>query len=123
MMRSNGVLDFFHRPKNKITGIKITMFRKLVLLPSSGDMRGEGRNTYSVGSRLRLALSKGPNRVGVPPFPLFSPEDGSRTSFRNVVILTVIILFFGRWEKSKNPLLHNIIHRRQNLSELIYTTT
>jgi hypothetical protein len=30
---------------------------------------------------LRLALSKGPNRVGVSP----SPEDGNRSSFRNVV--------------------------------------
>jgi hypothetical protein len=30
---------------------------------------------------LRLALSKGPNRVNVSP----SPEDGNRSSFRNVV--------------------------------------
>jgi hypothetical protein len=45
------------------------------------------------------------------------PEDGSRTSFRNVVILIVVILFFGRRKKSRNPLLHNIVHRRQNLLE------
>jgi hypothetical protein len=68
----------------------------------------------------RLALSKGPNRVGVPPFPpIFSPQDESRTSFRNVVILIVVILFFGRWKKSKNPSLHNIVPRRQNLLEFI----
>jgi hypothetical protein len=40
------------------------------------------------------------------PLALFTPEDGSITSFRNVVILIVDILFFGRWKKSKNPLLH-----------------
>jgi hypothetical protein len=34
----------------------------------------------------RLALSKGPHRVGATPFPpLLLPEDGSRASFRNVV--------------------------------------
>jgi hypothetical protein len=32
---------------------------------------------------LRLALSKGPIRVGVSPPP--SPEDGNRSSFRNVL--------------------------------------
>jgi hypothetical protein len=47
---SNEFLDVFHRPKNKTTTIKITTFRKLVLLPSLGEKRGEGKNTYSVGS-------------------------------------------------------------------------
>jgi hypothetical protein len=30
--------------------------------------------------RSRLVISKGPNRIGVPP-----PEDGNRSCFRNVV--------------------------------------
>jgi hypothetical protein len=131
----NGFLDFFHRLKKKITTIKITTFRKLVLLPSSGEKRGKrGTPTLlcplrrisqpqSLDLWLRLALSKGPNRVGVPPFPLFSPEEGSRTSFRNVVILIAVILFVGRWKKSKNPLLHNIVHCYQNLLEFIKKIT
>jgi hypothetical protein len=43
------------------------------------------RRSFSTSSnqRWRLALSKGPNRIGV--LPLHSPEDGSRASFRNVV--------------------------------------
>jgi hypothetical protein len=52
---------------------------------------------------------------------LFSPEDGSRTTFRNVVILILVTLFSGGWKKSKNPLLHNIVHHRQNLLEFIKT--
>jgi hypothetical protein len=36
---------------------------------------------------LRLALSKGPNRVGVFFPPPLLPEDGNRSSFRNVVFL------------------------------------
>jgi hypothetical protein len=53
-------MDFIHRPKSKIvkiSKIKITTFRKLTLLPSSREWR--------------LALSKGPNRIGVL---LFSPS-------------------------------------------------
>jgi hypothetical protein len=37
-----GFMDFIHRPKNKILKIlkiKITTFRKLALLPSSGEWR------------------------------------------------------------------------------------
>jgi hypothetical protein len=38
----------------------------------------KGEDTYSIG----LALSKGPDRVGVfPP----SPEDGNRSRFQNIV--------------------------------------
>jgi hypothetical protein len=44
-----------------------------------------------MGSR-RLALSKGPNRIGVL-LPLHSPEGGSRASFRNVVMLIFLILY------------------------------
>jgi hypothetical protein len=32
-------MDFIHRPKSKILKIKITTFRKLTLLPSSGEWR------------------------------------------------------------------------------------
>jgi hypothetical protein len=53
---------------------KNTTFRKLDLFPSSGE--GEGEHTYSVGP-LRESQSQSP-----------SPEDGNRSSFRNVV-------FFG----------------------------
>jgi hypothetical protein len=46
-------MEFIHRPKSEILKlkIKITAFRKLALLPSSGEW-GEGReekNTYSAG--------------------------------------------------------------------------
>jgi hypothetical protein len=54
---------------------------------------------------LRLALSKGPNRVGVPLFPLLLTEDGSRTSFRNVVILIAGILFYSS-DDGKSPKTH-----------------
>jgi hypothetical protein len=58
-----------------------TTFRKMDLFPTTGE---GGEDTNSVGplrKGLRLALSKGPTRVGVSP----SPEDGNRSSFRNVV--------------------------------------
>jgi hypothetical protein len=45
-------MGFIHRPKSKILKIlkiKITTFRKLALLPSSGEWRGEEKNTYFVG--------------------------------------------------------------------------
>jgi hypothetical protein len=62
-------------------------FRKLDLFPSSDE-----------GDQwLRLALSKGPNRVGVfPP----SPEGRNRSSFQNVVFQ-----FFNprRWTQSRTP--------------------
>jgi hypothetical protein len=49
--------------------------------------------TYSVGSRrvqrLRIALSKGPDRVGVS---LPSPEEGKRSSFRNTMFSSYLAL-------------------------------
>jgi hypothetical protein len=51
-----------------------------------------------LGQWLRLALSKGANRVGVS---LPSPEDGNRSSFRNVVFPS--IYNSGRRTKSRNP--------------------
>jgi hypothetical protein len=64
------------------------MFRKLDLFPSLG----EGRETSILLGpleranlnhwTLRLALSKGPNRVGVS---LTSPAERKRSSFRNIV--------------------------------------
>jgi hypothetical protein len=49
---------------------------------------------------LRLVLYKGPNWVGVF---CHSPEDGNRSSFRNVVFS--IFYNTGRWKKSKNPVI------------------
>jgi hypothetical protein len=72
-------MDFIHRPKSKILKIKITTFRKLALLLSSGEWRGEEKNTYSVGPVRQSwppSLSKGPNRIGVL---LFSPSIHLRT--------------------------------------------
>jgi hypothetical protein len=99
-----GFLDFFHRPKNKITTIKITTFRKLVLLPSSGKRWGVEWNTYSVGS---LALSKGPNRVGVPLFPPPLTRGRKQKQFpkrRNFNCSYFILRTIGK--SPKNPLLH-----------------
>jgi hypothetical protein len=53
---------------------------------------------------LRLALSKEPNRVGVS---LPSPEEGNRSSSRNVVFPSTYD--FGRWEKSRNPVILSIL--------------
>jgi hypothetical protein len=50
---------------------------------------------------LRLALSKGPNWLFV--FPPNTPEDGNRSSFRNVVFYSSYNT--GRWKKSKNPVI------------------
>jgi hypothetical protein len=69
ILRITRFLECVHRPV-----IENTTFRKLDLFPSSGVMR----NAYSVGSLrklisvtivrwLMLALSKGPNRVGISP--------------------------------------------------------
>jgi hypothetical protein len=43
-----------------------------------------------------------------------SPEDGNRSSFRNVVFLSPNSLESGRWTKSENPLILCVIHHRQN---------
>jgi hypothetical protein len=52
---------------------------------------------------LKLALSKGPDRVDVFP----SPEDGNIYSFRNVVFSGFKNI--GRWTKSKNPVILNTV--------------
>jgi hypothetical protein len=121
----SGFLDFVHR----IYFNKITTFRKLDLLPSSGKKgRTKTQKMYldahlntsvrnipqtMVVARclllrahlgwscpgLRLAQPGGPTaRVSV--FPFFLPEDGRRSSFRNVILLK-----YRRWTKSKEPLL------------------
>jgi hypothetical protein len=51
---------------------------------------------------LRLALSKGPNRVGVS----LSPEDDNRSSLRNVEFYS--FQNAGRWTKSENPAILSI---------------
>jgi hypothetical protein len=40
----------------------------------------------SIVVKVNVSLSKGPNRVSVS---LFSPEDGKRSSFRNVVVSNI----------------------------------
>jgi hypothetical protein len=57
---------------------------------------------------LSLALSKGSYWVGVFP----SPEDGNRSSFRNVVFSSLYNT--GRWKKSKNLVFLNNIYYRNN---------
>jgi hypothetical protein len=42
----------------------------------------------------------------------FSPEDGNRSSFRNVVFSC--IYNSRRWTKPTNPVILNVIHHRQN---------
>jgi hypothetical protein len=63
----------------------------------------QSRLSKSVGDWFRLALSKGPNRVGVS---LSSPEDGNKISFRNIVIY--ISLNSVWWTKSRNPVILTI---------------
>jgi hypothetical protein len=58
---------------------------------------------------LRLALSNGPNRVGVSHPP---PEDRNRSSFWYVVFLG-----YRTMGKSKNPAIPSAIHHRQSPSE------
>jgi hypothetical protein len=57
-------------------------------------------------------FSKVPNRVDVS---LPSPEDGNRSSFRNVVFSCTWNT--GRWTKSRNPLILSVVHHRQNTSD------
>jgi hypothetical protein len=63
--------------------------------------------------QLRLALSKGPNRVGVSPSS--SPEDGSRSSFWNMVFSC--ILNSRRWSASRNTVILSVIHQCHNPSK------
>jgi hypothetical protein len=55
--------------------------------------------------RLRLALSKGPNRVVVS---LPSHEEGNRSSIRNTVFSST--QNSGRWTKSRNPVISTAAH-------------
>jgi hypothetical protein len=64
--------------RNSIELENIT-FRKLDMFPSLEYARG---HLLCWVQLLRLALSKGPNRVS---FFLSSPEDGNRSSLRNIV--------------------------------------
>jgi hypothetical protein len=64
---------------------KNTMFRKPDLLPSSGE-RMETPSLLGPLEKLRLVLPKGRNTVGVS---LPSPEDGSRSGFRNIVFSNI----------------------------------
>jgi hypothetical protein len=46
----DGFMYFIHRLNGKILKIKIMTFRKLALLPSSGEWRGEEKNTFLLPS-------------------------------------------------------------------------
>jgi hypothetical protein len=75
-----------------------TTFRKLDLFPSSGQGEG-GWFLVSWVQWLRLALSKGPNWLGVlPPWP----EDGNRSSFRKVVFSN--FLEYQTMDKVQKPI-------------------
>jgi hypothetical protein len=78
-LRITGVLDFAHHPELK------TRKNSILESGSVSVLREREEDTYSAESLItdRLALSKGPNRVGLL---LPSPEDGNRSSFRIVVI-------------------------------------
>jgi hypothetical protein len=56
-------------------------------LSEAGSVSGEGTGTLCWVQWLRLALSKGPNRVGLS---LSSPEDGKRSSFRNIAFYSYL---------------------------------
>jgi hypothetical protein len=58
---------------------------------------------------MRLALSKGPNGVGVS---FASPEEENRSSFRNVVFSS--IQNSGPWTTPRNPVILGVTHHRQN---------
>jgi hypothetical protein len=74
LLCGDGFMDFIHRPKSKILMIlkikklKSQRFVSWLCFRPEVNGGGEEKNTYPVG-------------------PLPSPEDGSRVSFRNVVIL------------------------------------
>jgi hypothetical protein len=74
-------MDFIHRPMSKILNlkIKITTLGSWLCFRPQVNGRGEEKNTYCVGP-LRQSMCSS-------LLPLNSPEDGSRISFRNVVIL------------------------------------
>jgi hypothetical protein len=43
-----------------------------------------------------------------------SPENGNRSTFRNVVFFLSLFLIPGRWIESENPISLKVIHHRQN---------
>jgi hypothetical protein len=100
ILRINGFSDFIHHADSKELEDKNTTFQKLDLFPSLG----EGR--YLLCSVPQKDLTSIP-----------SPEDGNRSSFRNVVFLSSNSLESGRWTKSENPLILCVIHHCQNRIE------
>jgi hypothetical protein len=77
----DGFMDFIYRPKSKILktlknikNLKSRLFESWLYFRPQVNGVGEEKNIYSVGPSItgwRLALSKGPNRIGVL---LFSPS-------------------------------------------------
>jgi hypothetical protein len=106
---SCGFTDFIHRPKSKI--LKIQNSNHDVSEAGSASvlrwMDGKKRRTPTqLGPLDRASLLSRCSSL----FPLNSPEDGSRVSFRNDMILIFNILLFGRYIKSTKPSPHNIIY-------------
>jgi hypothetical protein len=64
----------------------VQIFKKDIGLPWSGMLIAVRTRDSHWSRWLRVALSKGPNKVGVI---LPSPQDGNRASFRNVVFSSV----------------------------------
>jgi hypothetical protein len=85
------------------------------LRPSSDFLKNRDHNVSETGSvqRLKLALSKRSNRVGVS----LSPEDGNRSNFRNVVFSKT-----RRWTKSRNQVILSVIQHHQSPLEFIFVT-
>jgi hypothetical protein len=73
-----------------------TTFRKMHVFQSSGKGKGTPTLLSTSVQSARLALSKGPNRVGAS---LSSHEDGNSSSFRSVVLSSY--LEFRKMDKAR----------------------
>jgi hypothetical protein len=91
----------------KLHSHRINRVSDFVHLADSKEL--EDKNTSRVQS-LRLALPKGPNRVGVSPHLRTETHPVSEMSSFYILIF----LESGRWTKSENPLILCVTHHRQN---------
>jgi hypothetical protein len=96
-------MDFFHRPiKTKAKKDKITTFRNLVLILSSGKKKKGGQGDIP-NQTLEFDISsiKGTQQIRfITPSLFFLPEDEIRTPFRNVVILSFLAFVLSDVGKS-----------------------
>jgi hypothetical protein len=84
----NSVLYIVRKPGKGTDKLSLDLIKGMkqsvdLLYGESEHWKAEHREVKDVLQWLGLALSKEPNRAGVFPSP--SPEDGNRSSFRNVV--------------------------------------